>query len=90
MLAEHGNGVICPCAWCGTLLAARAGYLTIGRRRLPIQRLEQDRIIPGGPYAYWNVLPACRACNHARAVEEQQWRDGCDYGGPRRPLEVAA
>ena len=91
MLSEYGNGVVCPCWWCGTLLGVRRGYLTTPAGRLAIHRLEQDRLIPGGSYAYDNVVPACRSCNHARAVDQQQWADGCDFGGAlRRPLWAAA
>jgi hypothetical protein len=52
MLAAFGDGITAPCVHCGAALT----YDTI----------EADRIIPGGPYARYNVQPSCRACNARR------------------------
>jgi hypothetical protein len=34
---------------------------------LTYDTLERDRVQPGGPYAYHNLQPACRACNLRRS-----------------------
>lgn len=34
---------------------------------LTYDTVEADRKIPGGPYAYHNIQPACRTCNQARS-----------------------
>lgn len=87
LLDLHGNGTICPCTWCGALLGATPGYLAVpaARRRIPILKLERDRLIPGGSYALWNLVPACGPCNNARAYEAAEagrvaFPDGCQYG----------
>lgn len=84
-----GNGVITVCAWCHCLLGEHAGYLAVGGRRLPIRRLEQDRIMPGGPYALYNLVPACGPCNKGRAYDEQVFDEGCWFGSGRRREAVA-
>ena len=48
-----GDGTTVPCVFCG--------------ERLTFATVEADRKAPGGPYARWNVQPACRACNLARS-----------------------
>ena len=52
LLDKFGNGVECPCTWCGTTLT--------------FATLQQDRIVPGGPYRRDNLVPACGNCNIAR------------------------
>lgn len=94
LLEIHGNGVICPCWLCDGLLGAQPGYLTVtdpdGKvRRLKIQKLERDRLEPGGPYSLWNLMPACGPCNRARTYDTREIPDGCDYG-PGLPREVIA
>lgn len=87
LLDQYGNGVVCPCIYCGVLLAHERGYLAVAGRRLRIDRLEQDRLMPGGPYALWNLVPACGPCNRARTYAEQHIPDGCEYGsGIRKEL----
>ena len=52
LLAEHGDGVTCPCWYC-------LGPVTIAT-------IQVDRIIPGalgGTYARANVRPSCGPCN---------------------------
>ena len=65
----HGNGVICPCLWCGDLVWAEAwqGYVSAGRRRIPVYPMELDRLMPGGSYGLYNLVPACGGCNRARS-----------------------
>lgn len=94
-LAEiHGNGTVCPCTWCGVLVSPTPGRLVVPARAginggrgwyLPILQLEQDRLMEGGPYALWNLVPSCPPCNKARAYESAQaglvvFPDGCDFG----------
>ena len=89
-LAEiHGNGVICPCTWCANLVAATPGRLHIPAgphgpgRYLPILKLERDRLMPGGPYSLWNLVPSCPPCNKARSYGGQlAFPDGCLHGTP--------
>ena len=64
LLDNFGNGVECPCTWCGTTLT----WAT----------LQQDRIVPGGPYRRDNLVPACGKCNIARNLFNIP--DGCEYG----------
>lgn len=64
LLDTFGDGTTCPCTWCGTALTW--------------DTLQQDRLVPGGPYRRNNLVPACAGCNIARngdAIPE-----GCDYG----------
>lgn len=88
--AIAGNGVITVCVWCYCLLGDRAGYLAVGDRRLAVRRLEQDRLMPGGPYSLYNLVPACGPCNRARSYDEQIFEDGCEYGSGRRRELVCA
>jgi 5-methylcytosine-specific restriction endonuclease McrA len=56
LLAEFGNGTVCPCVYCG--------------RELTAATLTQDKIYTGdqgGRYIYANLLPACITCNQARS-----------------------
>jgi hypothetical protein len=75
LLNEFGDGKTCPCIWCGITL----NWAT----------LQQDRLVPGGPYSKANVLPSCGPCNIARNF----WNipDGCEYGpvGELTALEAA-
>ena len=84
-----GNGVITACIWCFCLLGDRAGYLAVGGRRIPVLRMEQDRLMPGGPYSLYNLGPACPKCNKARAYDQVEFPDGCWFGSDRR-REAAA
>lgn len=52
MLAMYGDGITCPCVHCGTSLT--------------FETMQQDRIIPGGPYRRDNVQPSCEPCNKRR------------------------
>lgn len=52
LLAMHGDGTTCPCIHCG--------------KGLDFNSIEQDRIIPGGPYNRKNVQPSCGPCNIRR------------------------
>jgi len=61
MLSTWGDGEKCPCVHCEAMLS--------------FETVEADRIVPGGPYARWNVQPSCRACNVARS-------DNADWVGP--------
>lgn len=51
-----GNGKTVPCVHCG--------------KPLDEKTVEQDRIKPGGPYAYHNIQPACTSCNKRRSNNE--------------------
>ena len=56
LLVEFGDGVTCPCVYCGTVLDAAT--------------LTQDKIVPGtdgGRYVMANLLPACITCNRRRS-----------------------
>lgn len=64
LLAEFGDGVTCPCAWCGAVLTA----LT----------LQRDRLDPRGTYRRENIVPSCGPCNRARAREPMT--PACQYG----------
>lgn len=64
LLTEFGNGNTCPCVWCGKSL----NWFT----------LQQDRLVPGGPYRRGNLVPACRGCNIGRIAESIP--DGCEHG----------
>lgn len=48
-----GNGQTVKCVHCG--------------KELDFRTVESDRIIPGGPYARFNVQPADRHCNASRS-----------------------
>lgn len=55
LLAEFGNGITCPCVYCGAALTAST--------------LTQDKIYTaaeGGRYVIANLLPACGECNRRR------------------------
>lgn len=80
-----GNGTITVCFWCDVLLGDRRGYLAVTlpdgtHKRLPILRLEQDRLQAGGPYSLYNLVPACGPCNRARTYDRVEIPDGCEYG----------
>lgn len=51
-----GDGTKVPCVFCRTSLT----YATV----------ERDRREAGGPYARWNLQPACRPCNLARSDDD--------------------
>jgi len=54
LLRVFGNGETCECVHgCGTILT--------------FATLEQDRIVPGGPYRRENLQPSCRPCNEQRS-----------------------
>lgn len=53
LLALHGDGQECGCAWCGATLNDGT--------------VEADRIDAGASYRRENVIPACRACNLERS-----------------------
>lgn len=54
LLYAFGDGATAPCFDCG--------------ERLPRERLEADRIEPGGSYRHENIRPACRSCNARRGA----------------------
>jgi hypothetical protein len=62
LLTTFGDGRTCPCFWCEKPLT----WLTV----------QQDRIVPGGPYRRANLVPACAGCNLTRHLIP----DGCAYG----------
>jgi hypothetical protein len=76
LLATFGDGTECPCFWCGTSLS--------------LFTLQQDRLVPGGPYRRENLVPACGRCNIAR--NGASIPDGCHYGpvGTLTALDVLA
>ena len=54
LLAEFGDGDICPCVWCGCTLTADS--------------MSQDKIYTlheGGRYNMQNILPSCIHCNQS-------------------------
>jgi hypothetical protein len=55
MLAMFGSldTGICPCVHC--------------EKEFPLNRIEQDRIIPGGSYRRTNIQPSCKPCNLMRS-----------------------
>jgi hypothetical protein len=56
LLKEFGDGVKCPCIYCGILLSGNGD-------------LEQDKIFTteeGGRYRMSNLVPACKPCNNRR------------------------
>ena len=58
LLAEFGDGVTCPCVWCGCPLTAAT--------------LSQDKIYTlheGGRYTMDNLLPSCLQCNQSLGVK---------------------
>jgi hypothetical protein len=57
-----GNGTHVNCVHCG--------------KQLDEKTVEQDRIKPGGPYAYHNVQPSCKDCNKRRSNNENWRYDG--------------
>jgi 5-methylcytosine-specific restriction endonuclease McrA len=52
LLHWFGDGTTAPCVHCGV--------------KLTWDTLEQDRIIPGGPYRMSNLQPSCGPCNRRR------------------------
>lgn len=52
LIAYYGNGTTVDCIHCG--------------KGLDFSTVEQDRIIPGGPYNRKNIQPSCRPCNVRR------------------------
>lgn len=76
LLTKFGDGAQCPCTWCGVTLT--------------VFTLQQDRLVPGGPYRRDNLVPACARCNIARNGESIP--EGCDYGpvGTLTALDVLA
>jgi 5-methylcytosine-specific restriction endonuclease McrA len=52
MLWKFGDGQQAPCVHCG--------------KGLTFDTMEQDRIVPGGPYNRTNIQPSCRPCNERR------------------------
>lgn len=64
MLRKFGDGITCPCSWCGKPL----GYLDV----------TSDRLEPGGSYRHENVVPSCAGCQVAR--QRKPIPDGCQYG----------
>lgn len=64
LMAVFGDGTQVPCWLCDTPLA--------------ITQLEVDRMVPGGPYARWNIRPACGPCNRSR--NDPIIPEGCRYG----------
>jgi 5-methylcytosine-specific restriction endonuclease McrA len=56
MLRTFGDGQVCACTHCGSVLT--------------IEQLEADRIIPGLSYARYNIQPSCRRCNAQRSNDE--------------------
>lgn len=65
-LREFGDGITCPCAWCGVTLT--------------IFTVEADRLDPRGTYRWDNVVPACGPCNRARLRWPGPPAEGCEYG----------
>lgn len=51
-----GTGCTCHCVHCG--------------KRLTYKTVTADRKIAGGPYARWNIQPACLKCNRERFKKE--------------------
>jgi hypothetical protein len=65
LLEEFGDGTRVECFWgCGTALT--------------FATLQQDRIVPGGPYRRDNLVPSCADCNIKRSAATIP--DGCHYG----------
>src|SRR5882757_2182728 len=65
LLKEFGDGTTVDCFWgCGTTL----NFGTV----------QQDRIVPGGPYRRDNLVPSCADCNIKRTAANIP--DGCYYG----------
>lgn len=64
LLDEYGDGVTAPCWLCD--------------EPVNISTLEVDRIVPGGPYARYNIRPACAGCNRSRS--DLPIPEGCMYG----------
>lgn len=62
-----GNGKSVPCVHCGKLV-----YKNPPKDR-PDLKLQQDRINPGGSYAYPNVQPSCPDCNNRRS-NDPDWK----------------
>ena len=56
LLTTFGDGVTCPCRWCGE----RLDYKTLTADRYPLCGHA------GGRYTRDNVVPACANCNFGR------------------------
>lgn len=52
MLRFFGDGETVPCVHCG--------------KTLTFATMQQDRIVPGGPYSRDNIQPSCGPCNIGR------------------------
>lgn len=52
LLDTYGDGVSAPCVHCGEMVTD--------------ETLQQDRIVPGGPYRRDNLQPSCEFCNKSR------------------------
>jgi hypothetical protein len=58
LLAEFGDGKVCPCVYCGEVIGDHT------------DTLEQDKIqttAEGGRYRLNNLVPACKPCNNRRS-----------------------
>lgn len=66
LLDTFGDGVSCPCTWCAKPLYAGT--------------VQKDRLMQGGPYARWNLVPACGPCNRRRTYENLEVASGCAFG----------
>lgn len=60
MLAEFGDGISAPCAFCGRALL----YSTMTKDRFPKAGRKGGRYVPG------NVRPACLSCNAAEGARQ--------------------
>lgn len=92
LLDEFGNGIVCPCVWCGDLVGAIAGQLRVDGHLLPVGKLEQDRLDPDGSYFAGNVVPACGPCNRSRPTQTDRPLDpACQFGPwPAQADQVSA
>lgn len=68
-----GDGKVVPCVHCGLHVERKPPE---GEEH---RKLEQDRIEPGGPYAYHNIQPSCPSCNKSRS-NNPDWK----YSGQPR------
>lgn len=65
-----GNGKSVPCVHCGKVVHKNPP------KDRPDLKLEQDRKVPGGPYAYHNIQPSCPDCNKRRSNNSDWKYDG--------------
>lgn len=72
LLTAYGDGATAACTWCEKPL----NFVTV----------QQDRLVPGGPYRRDNVVPACADCNIRR--EAASIPDGCFYGRVDEPADT--